>query len=269
MNIIDRPQIVQIIKIRVEAEKIKTLYFKYSSDADPGQFFMIWTFNDEIPISISYLSEDLFGITVKEVGEATKYLNSLHEGDEIGVRGPYGNPFKIIENGKILIAGGGIGIAPLMPLIQKLISYQKIKINCVIGAKTVKQLPFLKELQIIQSKFFNLQICTDDGSMGFKGLISDFVANMFSTETFDQIYTCGPEIMIKKIFDIAQIKKVAFQASLERIMKCGIGICGQCVIEPLALRVCKDGPVFNQQQLENLSDFGKYKRDFNGLKYKI
>lgn len=270
MNAIKRPAVVEIVNIREETPTIKTLYFKFKCDsAKPGQFFMIWDFDDEIPISISYIGKNgLFGISVKEIGETTRHLNTLSKGDQIGIRGPYGNAFRILEKGKLLIAGGGIGIAPLMPLIEQLISKQKIQTTCVIGAKTAKELPFLENLQIIQSKFFILKTCTDDGSLGFKGLVSDYVENLLEEESFDQAYTCGPELMMKEIFELTEKKKIPLQASLERIMKCGVGICGQCVIEP-GLRVCKDGPVFDSDTLRRLSDFGKYKRDFAGNKCEI
>ena len=271
MNTIERPLIVKLIKIRNEAKKIKTLYFKYRPiKIEAGQFFMVWDFKDEIPISISYIGNtNLFGITIKEVGETTKHLISLSEGDEIGVRGPFGNPFKPINNGKILVTSGGIGLAPLMPLIQKLISIQNITTTCVIGAKSANEIPFLKELQSVQSKFFKLDICTDDGSMGFEGFVSDYVKELLGTKTFDYVYTCGPELMMKKIFNLTQVKNIPLQASLERIMKCGIGICGQCVIDPLGLRICKDGPILNNNQLNKLSDFGKYKRGFDGSIHQI
>jgi dihydroorotate dehydrogenase electron transfer subunit len=261
---------VEILNIREETPTIKTLYFKFETNsAKPGQFFMIWDFDDEIPISISYIGKKgLFGISIKGIGKTTKHLNSLCKGDQIGVRGPYGNAFDILEKGKFLVAGGGIGIAPLMPLIEKLISRQKIQTTCVIGANTVKELPFLENLQIIQSKFFTLKICTDDGTLGFKGFVSNYIENLLEGESFDQLYTCGPELMMREIFELTETKKIPLQASLERTMKCGVGICGQCVIEP-GLRVCKDGPVFDSDTLRRLDDFGKYRRDFAGRKCEI
>ncbi|MBD3227490.1 MAG: dihydroorotate dehydrogenase electron transfer subunit [Candidatus Lokiarchaeota archaeon] len=271
MNLIKRPKIVKVTNIRDEARKIKTLYFNYpAQNARPGQFFMIWDFKDEIPISISYIGKNnLFGISIKAIGLTTENLISLSKGDQIGVRGPYGNPFKIIKTGKVIVVGGGIGIAPLMPLIQELVSIQTVSTTCVIGARTAFEIPFLKELQVIRSKFFTLEVCTDDGTTGHKGYVSNFVEDLLDQRSFDHIYTCGPEIMMKKIFHISEEKSIPLQASLERIMKCGIGICGQCVMDPSGLRVCRDGPVFDNKQLKDLSDFGKNKRDFDGTIQKI
>jgi len=266
VNIINRPLIVKIINVRKETENIKTLYFQYPNViVRPGQFFMIWDFLEEIPISVSYIGgNNLFGISIKGIGDTTRHLISLKEGDMIGIRGPYGKPFNIIKNGRILIIGGGIGIAPLMPLIQELISFKDVKTTCVLGARNVNHIPFLDDLQKVQSKFFELKICTDDGSMGFHGLTSDLIKEILEEEYFDHIYTCGPEIMMVKIVNLSQIKRIPLQASLERIMKCGIGICGHCVLDPQGLRVCKDGPIFSGKELKHIKDFGKFKRGLDG-----
>jgi len=268
MNLIERPKIVDIIDVRTEIKNVKTLYFRYKSiKVNPGQFFMVWDFREEIPLSVSYITgSDIFGITVKKVGETTEHLISLKKGDKIGIRGPFGNSFKLIEEGKVLIVAGGIGIAPIMPLIQNLISKQNITTTCILGAKSADEILFLENLQVIQSKFFILKICTDDGTMGHHGMATDLAAEMLEEEKFNIIYTCGPELMMKKVFDLSKKHKITLQACLERIIKCGIGICGQCTLDPLGLRVCKDGPVFNDNQLSKLYDFGRFKRDFSGHK---
>ena len=80
------------------------------------------------------------------------------------------------------------------------------------------------------------------------------------------MYTCGPEIMIAGLYDIAKKSKISFQASLERFMKCGCGICGTCAMDPSGQLVCRDGPVFTGKQLAGLTDFGKYHRDAVGMK---
>jgi dihydroorotate dehydrogenase electron transfer subunit len=86
---------------------------------------------------------------------------------------------------------------------------------------------------------------------------------MLNEHKFDSVITCGPEIMMKKLLEMSG--KIPFQASLERYMKCGFGICGQCCIGK-GLRVCKDGPVFDGETLKNIEEFGTYKRDASGKK---
>jgi len=83
------------------------------------------------------------------------------------------------------------------------------------------------------------------------------------------VYACGPEIMIYKVFQICENYNIELKASLERIMRCGCGLCGLCSIDPLGLLVCKDGPVFSSKDLRRMEDFGKYRRDFTGKKIPI
>ena len=112
----------------------------------------------------------------------------------------------------------------------------------------------------------DVYISTDDGSKGFKGLASDMAKELINKNNFDSIITCGPELMMKNLLELCP--DVPFQASLERYMKCGIGICGQCCIGE-GLRVCVEGPVFYGEMLRNIKDFGVFKRDASGKKIKI
>jgi dihydroorotate dehydrogenase electron transfer subunit len=107
------PIISKITKTENENSDVKTLFFKNSKKIIPGQFFMIWIPGiDEIPMSISYIKNDLRAITFRKIGDATNALFKLNAGDKIGIRGPYGNGFKIDEK-KILFVGGGTGIASI------------------------------------------------------------------------------------------------------------------------------------------------------------
>jgi len=103
---------------------------------------------------------------------------------------------------------------------------------------------------------------TDDGSTGTKGLATDEGARLLRTRTFDRVYTCGPERMMRKVMDLAEEVHVPMEAGLERIFKCGSGICGSCCIGPYL--VCKDGPVFDSQVLRRLPEFGESTRDASG-----
>ncbi len=109
---------------------------------------------------------------------------------------------------------------------------------------------------------FRLSLATDDGSTGFHGLVTDLMDETLQKETFDQIYACGPESMLKTAFSIAESHNIAFQASLERYMKCGIGLCGSCCINEQI--VCKDGPIFESQVIRTMSEFGHSERDPSG-----
>jgi dihydroorotate dehydrogenase electron transfer subunit len=261
-------RIVTVQRIKAETSKIKTLYFKdeLCRSAEPGQFIMVWVPGvDEIPLSLSSISDEMSSVTVKEVGEATRTLCGLREGASLGIRGPFGNHFRIV-NGEALIVAGGIGAAPLMSLTVKLISHG-VRITFIEGAKRKDDLIFVEELTMLLRKAENKVIfATDDGSYGEKGLATDIAEKVLSSSRYNVIYSCGNEAMIRRIFFLAQRHKTPLQASLERIMRCAVGICGSCVIG--RYRVCKDGPIFDEKMLEEVKkELGRFKRGFDGRKY--
>ena len=256
MNI---PTITTILSTSVETKDIKTISFHYPPKVTPGQFFMIWIPDvDEIPMSVSQITKTSKAITFKKIGEATNALYHLKKGDRIGIRGPYGNGFTL--TGKhLLFVGGGTGIAMLAPLIEQA---RNKKLNCtvIIGSKTKKELFFEDRLRRYGA---TVLISTDDGSKGYKGFASSLAKETLKTKKIDTVYTCGPEPMMKTLLSLCNT--IPFQASLERYMKCAIGICGQCCIGK-GLRVCLDGPIFDGKTLHNIHDFGVYRRDAAGRK---
>lgn len=256
---------IKVKKIIKETFDITTLELDTDLDAKPGQYLMVWIPGvDEIPMSLSSL-RDPVSITVRNVGEATRALSQVRQGDKVGIRGPFGNGYSVL-NLKPLLIGGGTGIASLLPLAKKIIE-NGYKPAFLIGARSKNQLLFLKKLEKIIEKN-NLYIATDDGTEGFKGYVSNYLNEILKNQKFDIIYTCGPELMMFKIFEIAEENNILIQASLERYCKCAIGLCGSCAIGPY--RVCKDGPVFTSEMLRNVNyDFGKVKMDPSGKKIPI
>ena len=253
------PRTTTIIETIDEARDIKTLKFKFAGEIKPGQFFMIWIPKvDEIPMSVSYIDKDIKGITFRKIGDATNSLYKLKRGDKIGVRGPYGNGFKI-SGKKILFVGGGTGIATLAPAIEQA-QHKKISSTVILGVKNKDELFFEDRLQKSNVEVY---ISTDDGSNGYKGFASEFAKDLLNKEKFSSVLTCGPEIMMKRLLEICE--NTPFQASLERYMKCGIGLCGQCCVGE-GLRVCVEGPVFDGKKLKKTEDFGVYKRNAAGRK---
>jgi len=216
---------------------------------------------EEVPMSISFAERNLAGVSVEQVGEATRALHALRPGDPIGVRGPLGNHFKI-ATGKALLAGGGTGVASLRLLSRELLRAGS-SVTFAIGARTRSELLFRNS---IESTFshppHDVIASTDDGSYGSKGLVTDVLENVVRREVFSSIYTCGPEPMMRKVVEMGFKHNIPVQASLERIMKCGIGICGSCCLGPFL--VCKDGPVFSSDQLREVREFGLMKRDHSG-----
>lgn len=266
---IHRPVLCKITSIVDEAVDRKTITVKaptIASKAVPGRFVMVWIIGvDEIPMGISHIGSEEISFTVHRVGDATTALHEKKVGDIIGVRGPYGNGFEI-TGGKVLVVGGGTGMAPLMPLIEGLVG-EKADVTVVNGAKTAGELVFLKKLQRLhREEKIDLIITTDDGTLGVKAMASDIIEQVMRERGIDEVCVCGPEKMMVKILEIAGRLGVHLQASLERYMKCAIGICGSCTLDPLGLRVCKDGPVFPSEVLKEISELGEYRRDASGIR---
>ncbi|MEM3627659.1 MAG: dihydroorotate dehydrogenase electron transfer subunit [Candidatus Bathyarchaeia archaeon] len=259
----------RILSIQAEGLTVKTFTFKdlRCLRAKPGQFLMLWVPGvDEIPLSILNVDGDgMVSVAVKKVGEATEALHNRKIGDFIGVRGPFGNNFSL-KGDRVLIVGGGTGLAPLLFLAKKL-TYKVVRLVFVAGAKTRDDLLFLDELEKVCGKE-NLVAATEDGSYGVHGLATTPLERLLAEEKFDMIYTCGPERMMRSVFDLAERYKIALEASLERLMRCAIGLCGSCIIGKY--RVCRDGPVFTAHQLrEVIHEFGVSKLDFTGEKVPV
>lgn len=241
---------VVITEIIEESPSIRTFVFSRRFPAKPGHFCMIWVpGTDEIPMGFCAPN----AITVQKVGEATEALFALTPGDEIGIKGPLGNGFS--PTGKTLAVAGGVGAVPL-----RLLATSGGADDFILGARTAGDLLYQEEL----SRCTNLQCATDDGTYGHHGFVTDLLRAADPT-TYDTICVCGPEVMMKAVLailvDAGCPKKGQF--SLHRYMKCGVGICGSCCIDPTGLRVCRDGPVFTGDILVN-SELGAYARDASG-----
>lgn len=263
--IFDKPRIVRVLDVIEESSTVRTLVFKddLCSKAKPGQFMMVWIPGvDEIPMSISMMRNNLAGLTVRKVGEASDALFNMKIDSIIGIRGPYGNNFTPII-GNVMMVGAGTGLAPLMPL-SDVLAKQKASIDLIIGGKTIEEFVFVKRAKEVLSRTrSSMTITTEDGNYGIKGLATDAILPILKEKRVDMIYTCGPELMMKKVFEIAQEFNLPVQASLERVMKCGIGICGSCCIGKY--RVCKDGPIFDSSMLEEVKEeFGLFRMDHSG-----
>ena len=272
---------VKIKNITKECYNIKTFTFNMKNgeledyiSPKPGQFALIWVPGiDEVPMSISgYDNDGNWSITVKNVGECTNAIFQLKIGDYIGVRGPLGNYFELPNNDSkiIFLIGGGIGIASLKCLASEL-HKKKFKLIIIESVKIKNEIIFINDFQAFNNENSEIFYTTDDGSYGLKGFASDFFEKLirgYSQENLSDsmAYTCGPEKMMYKIFRICETYNIQLQASLERIMRCGCGLCGLCAIDPLGLLVCKDGPIFNSEYLRKMEDFGKFKRDITGKK---
>ncbi len=241
---IEQPRMVKICNVAEESPGVKTFFFKSNLNFVPGQYIMVWIpLIDEKPFTISYIQKDIVGISVLKRGVFTHAIHKKKAGDLIGIRGPYGKGFNLQANSNSCVVGGGIGMASLTTLVDRLTGATIIQ-----GARTVSEI-------IYRERFPGMKLCTEDGTAGFKGTTVDFLMELLNTQTYSKVYTCGPEKMMYKIVDLAKKHQIECEVSLDRYMKCGFGICGQC--DCSGQRVCIDGPVFNTTELNKMEDFGK------------
>ncbi len=260
---LDTLRTTRILEVKSESPTVKTFTMqdRLCSTARPGQFLMLWIPGvDEIPLSILNAEDGQVSVAVKAVGDATRHLHKMERGELVGIRGPYGNSFTE-SRGRVLLVGGGTGTAPLVFLVKRLAA-KADKLSFIVGARTRDELVFLKDLTNVCSEEAVLST-TEDGSFGLKCLATEPLEDLLKKQSFNMIYTCGPEQMMRKVFDIAEKRRIPMEASLERLMRCGMGLCGSCVIGKY--RVCRDGPVFNLSQLHEVKDeFGYSKLGFDG-----
>jgi len=251
----DIPQMMEISEVINEGKGQKSFFFKHDIESKPGQFIMMWIPDvDEKPMAISYYNKNEFAITSQVVGEFTKKLDSMKKHDKVGIRGPYGNHFSIKENA--CVVGGGVGLSSVSTLIDNL-----RKPTIIYGARSKSHL-------IYHTRYKDMLIATDDGSYGKKGFnIEILKETLKKNNKIKMVYTCGPEIMMKKVIDLCNMYKVDCEASVERFMACGFGICGKCMVDDQI--VCIDGPIFNSSQLKKLSEFGKFARLKSGKKVSL
>jgi dihydroorotate dehydrogenase electron transfer subunit len=254
-NVQKKLRVCAITRIVDETPTIKSFYFEDDTPAQSGQFVMVWIPGvDEIPMSVSYSNPEM-GITVAKVGDATAKLHEFAVGSKLGIRGPNGNGFNISESQNILAVAGGCGSAPIGPVLDEAVSAGK-DITFLVGARTSSELLFKQRANNLG---IPVEVSTDDGSEGFAGFVTDRMLELVQDNKFDLIVTCGPEVMLKKVVDVGIDAKISVQASLERYMKCGIGICDSCAIN--GYQACRDGPVFSGETLMKLDEFGKSQRD--------
>jgi dihydroorotate dehydrogenase electron transfer subunit len=221
----------------------------------PGQFYMLGIgekgFDPLLKRAFCFFkrTEEGFQILYRIKGRGTSILAGMKQGAVIELLGPLGNSYPVPASRHIpIIIAGGIGIASVFPLIEKLSKRSYV----FYGARTKDELLMLEELKGVSRL---LELCTDDGSLGEKGTVTDslkkFLAPDSSLLTTHIIYACGPAPMLKAVSDIAADQKIKGYVSLEENMACGVGACVGCVVKTTKgyKRVCKEGPVFPIEEI--------------------
>ncbi|MEM3421444.1 MAG: dihydroorotate dehydrogenase electron transfer subunit [Candidatus Hadarchaeum sp.] len=249
-----------------ENSRVKSFYLEYTASRlpCPGQFFMVWLPGfEEVPMSVSDAGEGFIRISISNEGPTTAEFHRLNKGDRLFLRGPFGNGF-FLKGRSFLLVGGGYGTAPLI-FAAKAISSSGGRCTFLFGARRGEELLFVAEARKMGIRSV---VATEDGSEGCMGLVTDLMKSELKKRRYQAILTCGPERMMYEVVRQGVKLGIRVQASLERYMKCGFGVCGSCVLDPLGLRVCSDGPVFDGAILLK-TDFGKRKREVSGARVNL
>lgn len=233
----------------------------------PGQFNMLYAFGaGEVPISISGdpAHQARLTHTIRAVGTVTEALRRLRRGDTLGLRGPFGAAWPVAEahGHDLVIMAGGIGMAPLRPVVYYALAHREQfgKVVLLYGARTPEDLLYARELARWRSNFdLQIEVTVDSATEGWRGHVG-VVTTLLARAQFDPSATTamvvGPEVMMR--FALLELQKRELDAhqiflSMERNMQCGIGLCGHCQLGPVF--ICKDGPVFRYDQIQGW--FGK------------
>jgi dihydroorotate dehydrogenase electron transfer subunit len=271
---LELPRSARIVEIRRETPLVKTFVFDTDIDAQPGQFIMLWIPGvDEKPMSIAGMRP--LTISVARVGSATAALHELNVGDYIGWRGPFGRPYALEQDRSALLVAGGYGSAPLYVLAQQALAHH-MDVTVAIGARVADELLYAERFEALGVR---LLLSTNDGSRGVKGFVTEAIRQEFLADDAPRranrqspisdltIYACGPEPMLVALYNLCRAQGWHGQLSVERYMKCGFGVCGQCALDDVL--VCVDGPVLTLDQLEHKRDFGHFHRGPTGRRLEI
>lgn len=242
----------------VETPSTVTLRFSYRPPARPGQFVMLWIpGDDEVPMSLSYVEGELKGVTVKAMGATSRRILELRPETRVGVRGPYGNAFDLTAE-RVLVVAGGSGAAVLAPAAEAA-RRRGATVTVALGAVTAAELLFESRFRAMGA---DVHVATDDGTAGVRGYVTEVARSLLASHGFDVVWSCGPEVMMRKVADAAGARGVPVRLSLERQMKCALGLCDACALGPY--HVCIDGPVFPAEAVLALPEFGRFQRDASG-----
>ncbi len=265
------PELATVVEVIEETPNIKSFRLVLNDDAkmksfsfQPGQVGQLSLFGageSTFVINSPPTRMDYLQFSVMRVGEVTTRLHQLRPGDQVGVRAPLGKPFPVedMKGKNILFIGGGIGMAPLRTLFTYMLDNRDDfkNITLLYGARTPNDLTYQAELpDWLGREDVNTVLCIDNEYPGWEhkvGLIPNILLEMNPSPENTVAITCGPPIMIK--FTLQALKKLGFEdeqiiTTLEKRMKCGVGICGRCNIG--TKYVCQDGPVFTYAQLKEL-----------------
>lgn len=251
------PRPFRVVARRPEMEGVTTLELEPEQGGDfafrPGQFNMLYAPGvGEVPISISGDPAEPSRLvhTIRSVGQVSHALASLQPGERLGVRGPFGTgwPLEEAAEGDLVMAAGGLGLAPLRPVLLAAARSRAGRAVLYYGTRNPDTLLFREELEQWQAAGIEVQVTVDSATPGWRGEVG-VVTGLMCAEHFDAANAtallCGPEVMMRFSAQTLAGLGIAgerIHLSMERNMNCGVGLCGHCQLGPVL--VCRDGPVF-------------------------
>jgi dihydroorotate dehydrogenase electron transfer subunit len=229
------PRAARVVRVIPESERVKTLILDLRLPAQPGQFVMVWLPGyEEKPFSLA--EADPVGLTVARVGPFSAALHHLEPGDPVWIRGPLGRGFTL-EGRRILLVGGGYGVAPLAFLAREALA-RGMEVTALTAARTAADVLYRERFRALDAR---VVVATEDGSAGERGRAPEVARRLLEQEPYDALYGCGPEGMLEALRALAAERGLPAQLSYEAYMRCGIGLCGSCEREGRVL--CLEGPV--------------------------
>lgn len=248
-------EVISNTRLNSDHHLLKLKSLQKLESINPGQFINVLVDQSQSvflrrPYSIHAVDygRDTFDILVKALGEGSKCLSKKQSGEQLSVIFPLGNGFTLPQtNEKVLLVGGGCGVAPLFYLAQVL-SQHSNSVSIILGARSKIDLVELDKY----AQFGTVYATTEDGSYGEKGYVTNHPVFGEELGQFSRIYACGPEPMMKAVAAKAHEKGIFCEVSLENTMACGFGVCLCCVTDTIHGHkcVCTDGPVFNINTLK-------------------
>jgi dihydroorotate dehydrogenase electron transfer subunit len=236
-------RLYHLVSSKTENYRTQTLVFNQPLPAQPGQYVMVWLPGiGEKPYCVT--NDDPLTLTVVAVGPFSRALGALEPGDKVWIRGPFGHGYQL-KGDELLLVGGGYGVASLLFLARQALAVG-LQVAACIGATAVRDVLLADEFRALG---IDIQITTEDGSLGRMGLVTDLVGEIISDNQPGWLYACGPTGMLAALSSLCRANRLSHQLSWEAHIRCGLGICGSCegtelqTWVPPGWLVCQDGPV--------------------------
>jgi len=263
------PWVTRVLRVTHETHDVFTVDLDLSTRPEglpfqPGQFNMLYHFGaGEVAISISGdpARPDRLTHTIRAVGSVTQALARLRRGAVLGVRGPFGTPWPVadLEGRDVAIVAGGLGLAPLRPVIYALLANRARfgRITLLYGARSPDDLVFRRQLEAWRGRFdVDVHVTVDRAGSawgGHVGVVTELVPRIAGDRADTAAFVCGPEIMMRyacRALEEQGVPRERMWVSMERSMKCAVGLCGHCQFGPTF--VCRDGPVYRYDGVAGL-----------------